>query len=217
MLPINDEMTSLDDPDRRFALIHAPTERRESLAAVWALDEVLGRIVATTSQPMVGQMRLTWWHNALNLLTSEARQGEPVLDALARQPIADGAVAGADLAVLVKGWEHMLDPLPLDSDALDAYAKARGGQLFTISGRILGRTLADLADAGTGWALADFACRCTDVITASRAFDLAAGVLATVDTHTLPRPLRILTRLAIRDIRARRRTTRTPWALLRAL
>ena len=58
-------MTVLSDPDRSFALDHVPTAQRDGVAALWALDEHLGQLVASTTQPPLGQMRLLWWREAL--------------------------------------------------------------------------------------------------------------------------------------------------------
>lgn len=195
------------DPDRDFALVHVPTSTRDAVAALWALDAALGRIVASTSQPMIGQMRLTWWHDAM----LAGRGGEPVLAALTTHVHPIG-IDGAALVPLVEGWEVLLDPLPLGADALYVHARARGDTLFALSAQAMGCPIA--AGAGGGWALADFAGRCSDAVTARAAYAQARLRLRSVDR--LPRALRILAHLAARDAAAERRTPRTRWQLLRA-
>jgi 15-cis-phytoene synthase len=202
-------MTGPNDPDLGFALQHVPAGQRVAVAALWALDEQLGQIVATTSEPMVGQMRLLWWREALESAVS----GHPVLDGLTSLEAV--GIDRASLAVLVDGWEALLDPLPLDAEQLDAYAEGRGTQLFALTSQILGRMAP--ANVGAGWAMADFAFRCSDNVTSSRALDLARAALADIPLHEMARALRILVRLARGDVAAGKKTARTPWKLLRSV
>ena len=208
-------MTDLFDDDRNFALLHAPFPARAAISALWTLDQRLGAIVAGTTQPMVGQMRMTWWHEALTTLKTDGRRGEPVLDALADNVLGRMGIDGVALARLVEGWEVMLDPLPLGTDLLATYADARGSALFSLTARLLGRTSDDAA--GRGWALADFAGRCSDPETATRARAMAAEAFAAASIGRLPRPLRILARLAAGDIRRGAPIPRTFWRLVASI
>jgi hypothetical protein len=119
------------------------------------------------------------------------------------------------LARLIEGWEVLLDPLPLGAEALSTYADARGAALFGLIARALGGQSDD--GAGRGWALADFAWRCSDAGTATRARDLAATALSSAKQGKLPRPLRILARLALSDVRNGAPVPRTFWRLLSAI
>ena len=202
-------MIDLIDPDRVFALSHVPAGDRGAVAAVWALDEQLGQIVASTTQPMVGQMRLLWWREALGKRLS----GHPVLAELALA--FDRGVEADALGRMIDGWEELLEPLPLDEAQLSAFAKARGEQLFALTARICGVT--STPEAGAGWALADFGFRCSDEVTSARALAMAGRILPDVNIKTLPRPLRILVRLASVDVECGKRKARTPWKLLRSV
>ena len=113
-------MIELTDPDRAFALGHVPKGQRAAVAALWALDEQLGQIVASTTQPMVGQMRLLWWREALNSGVS----GHPLLEELTSVR-ACGVDADA-LGKVIDGWEELLEPLPLSEAQLTAFAAQRG-------------------------------------------------------------------------------------------
>lgn len=205
-------MTDTLDPDRAFALTHVPQAARSAVQALFTLDVRLGSIVATTTQPMVGQMRMTWWHEALTTLKPGEQRGEPVLDALAASVLDRGNIDGAVLARLVEGWEVLLDPLPLGEDALATYADARGAALFRLVATALGQP--SDTGAGEGWALADFALRCSDRGTASRARAMAGQALNSARMGDLPRPLRILARLAAADVRHGASVPRSFWRLL---
>jgi len=170
-------VTAAQHPEEALALSYAPADRRAGVQALFALDETLGQILRTTREPMVGQMRLTWWHEALAALDVRPPPAQPVLQALASDVVPRG-VRGAAMAEMIDGWEILLEPDPLDRSMLDAYATQRGGKLFALAGQILGATTRDpLERAGAGWALADLAQHSRDGAAASVPRALAATAL----------------------------------------
>ena len=196
------------DPERALSLAYAPASKRDALALLWRLDEQLSVIVARTDNPTVGQMRLTWWDEALRTART-ARPVDPLLVALAEERSIDLET----LRPLIDGWEALLDELPLSNEVLDRYASQRGGTLFQAASALLGGGPAD--EAGRLWALADLAFRTSDRKTAERALALAKDT-----RHSLPRPLAMLTALALYDRRRgldRPRRQGSPARLLRAL
>lgn len=144
----------LENPEQRLALSYAPRAARSGLAALWALDARLGGLLRHSSDPMVAQLRLTWWHEALTALDKKPPPAEPLLAALAADLLPRG-VRGARLAGMIDGWEALLDADPLDDARLEAYAVARGAVLFELAGVVCGAATPALTDAGAGWALAD--------------------------------------------------------------
>lgn len=167
----------MSDPERVLALSYAPRDGRAALEALLALDETLAAILRTTREPLVGQMRLTWWFDALTALDTARPPAQPVLQALADEVLPRDA-AGAALAAMIEGWEALLDPDPLTDDRLDAFARGRGGTLFVLAGVVLGAGPRDpLAGAGAGWALGDLAQHVRDPATAARARVKSAGLL----------------------------------------
>ncbi len=172
----------------RLALGYAPRRSREALKALWTLDDALGRIVATTTEPLIGQMRLTWWHEQLVGLDTGNVPAEPILCELARS-MRDHGVTSTALASLVEGWEVLLEPLPLSDDQLRGYATLRGERLFALSSQITRREVS--TGLGAGWALIDFAARCSERITRERAMALFAPA-----PIKGAKPLRILAHVA---------------------
>jgi len=199
----------LADPDRAFAIGHVPSTQRDGVAALWALDEQLGQIVATTTLPMVGMMRLMWWREAI---TSNV-VGHPVLAALSSAFTNERDAR--EIAAIVDGWEELLEPLPLSRAQLIAYASGRGTQLFELTAHLSDETCSP--DAGAGWALVDFGLRCSDPMTSTHALEHASELFSGVDVAGLPRALRILVRLAQQDAAAGKRIERTRWKLLRSV
>jgi phytoene synthase len=147
-------MPALADPERALAVTYAPLQRRAGLAALFALDERFGTIVATTTEPMIGLMRLAWWREALERLDG-APPAEPLLAQLAKDAVPHGA-SGQMLAAIEDGWSALLD----GSEGMVArHGRERGGNLFLAAGRLLGAPDDRLGKAGETWALADLAHR----------------------------------------------------------
>ncbi len=149
-----------------LAMTYAPATKRPALEALFALDDTLAGILRTTREPLVGQMRLTWWYEALGRLDSAPAPAEPVLAELQRVVLPCG-VSGTMLATLTDGWEVLLEP-ELDAAAIARFAAGRGRRLFEFAGTLLGAGVeAGAGDdrigiAGEGWALSDLALGISD-------------------------------------------------------
>jgi phytoene synthase len=143
------------DPDRTLALSYIPAARREAVQALWQLDVVLGNVLAGGREPLISQIKLAWWREALEKLDCERAPSEPVLLALAEH-VLTGGIRGVELAEMEEGWSLLLAPDLLGEVELGRYAAARGGVLFRLTARLLGGDPPDPA-AGEAWALADLA------------------------------------------------------------
>jgi phytoene synthase len=186
--------TAIVDPERRLALTYAAPAGRPALTALWMLDERLGALIAAARDPLLGQIRLTWWREALIALDAAPPPPEPLLAMLQRALPGQGAA----LARLTEGWLPLLDPLPFDEAALLRHGDARGGALFALAGAALGGGPEGLLEAaGKGWALADLSRRLSDRDTALRARRLAGEALAGIAGLRWARPVRPLGALAM--------------------
>lgn len=72
------------DRDRYWSALFAPEPQRAALLALYAFDVELARIPQLISEAMVGQIRLQWWRDAVDLAAPGAKTGNPVADALTR-------------------------------------------------------------------------------------------------------------------------------------
>lgn len=187
---VNAPLTGLEtDPERALAMTYAAPAHRPALAALWRLDDRLADILRTTREPMVGQMRLTWWHAALAALDESPPPAEPVLQALADEVLA--LVSGGRLAAWVEGWEALLEPT-LDDAAMRSFATHRGGGVFTAMASVAGVNDPAVALAGEGWALVDLARHLQAPDAAARARHMAAERLAATAAFRWPAPARML-------------------------
>lgn len=183
-------------PDRALVVATAPVEARRALHALLALDLRLAGIVRAAREPMIGQMRLAWWHDALTRLDGAAAPAEPLLKAVQADALPTG-VGGADLASLVDGWEALIAADTLDDDALLRHADSRGAHLFALAGRMRGARSPLLAPAGRGWALGDLAAHLTQQVVAERAMTLAREQWTQAFSKRWGRPLRPIGMLSL--------------------
>lgn len=196
-------MTSGEIPgvnsDIETALGAAPASVRASLQALWALDEALGRVLASGRDPMISRIRLAWWREALERLDREPAPKEPVLEGLALHVLSRG-VAGAELAEMEEAWGTILHDQPIEPGDLETYAAKRGALLFRFSSVLLGGSGPQVEQAGEAWALVDLARHSIE------RHDIDAA-LAAARARRLPRrwprplrPLGMLAVLAARDL-----------------
>lgn len=193
-------------PETALAISYVGPQARPGLAALMLLDETLGGLVRAAREPIVAQMRLTWWHDALGKLDDAKPPAQPVLTAIAEM-VGRHGVTGASLTPMIDGWEALLDE-PIDADAVRRHAELRGGTLFAACGAVLGEVARSmpLADAGAGWAAIDLARNVRDPKVAAIAHDLARARLAKATQRPWPgeaRSIGALVMLARRDAFAR--------------
>ena len=59
------------DPDRRLAALFATPQVRDRLLALYAFNHELGKIADASTESMIGEMKLTWWRDAVGDLYAE--------------------------------------------------------------------------------------------------------------------------------------------------
>lgn len=172
----------------------------QTLRMLFALDRRCADICRSTTEAMIGQMRLAWWRDALAAGEGATPQrGEPLLDELRVHPSFDALQP--HLARIIDGWEEFVaDPLAQDTGLL-AFARGRGGGLFGGYVAATGHPAEQdaLTQAGAVWALWDLAGHVRDPGLRDRAVALASGLQDGASPH-LPKPLAILARLSRADI-----------------
>ncbi|MGE7206998.1 squalene/phytoene synthase family protein [Sphingomonas sp. NPDC019816] len=200
--------------EQALAVGYAPAAARDGFAALLDLDHQLASILQSTTEPMIGQMRLTWWYEALEKLDREPAPAHPVLQRLAAS-VLPGGVRGADLAPMIEGWEALLDDgEPLEDERIARHADARGGVLFASIGRLLGQS--GLAPLGAAWAKADLAQHLSDGDARTR---IGAGAVSALDVALggkSPKSARGLSGLAVLARESLRHPDRLPGHPLRA-
>ena len=70
------------DPLHRLILAYAKPADSSRYALLFALDSRFAQIIRSTSEPLIGQMRLTWWRDILTKPAEERPAGEPLVELL---------------------------------------------------------------------------------------------------------------------------------------
>lgn len=200
----------------RLALAYAPARSRLPTLALFALDARLAGLLRHSREPMLAQLRLSWWRESLARDYREWPEGEPLLAALRSW---EGG--HQRLAALVDGWEALTGPAPLPGQALQAMAHGRAeafGALAHAIGR--GQEAPAAYRLGEQWALADLAMRLGNA--QERA--AAAALAGSEDRCFRPpvsralRPLLVLRGLAFRRLeKGSEAAAMSPAAVLKAL
>lgn len=187
-------------PELELALAWTPPKVRAPLSIALQLDRRLARIVTRTNEPMLGQMRLAWWREALGKPEAQRPQGDVVLDAIGNHWTGQEAA----LIAMIDGWEVLITAAPLDPLAIANFGKQRGAFFEALVEDHLRPGQKDaIAGAAFRWAIADAAARVSDE--GERAALIAAGVSSPGTSDRLPKALRGLAVLDALSKRALRR------------
>ena len=189
--------------DLGLSLAYVPTRERGALAALFAIDRAMGDVVRSTTEPMLGPIRLAWWREQLEELDVDgAAPAEPRLQAVKRELI-PRRVSGRELAALEGGWLRMFDPFPWTVQTGEAIW-FRGNLMFGLGARVLGHADERIQGAGGLWALVDAARHCSDPVSRAMLVEQARSFARGLGGVRFPgplRPLSMLTVLAMRDCR----------------
>jgi phytoene synthase len=132
------------DPDRFFAGLFAPADKRPHLFALYAFSLEVARVRDAVSDPMLGAIRLQWWRDALQ---GEARgdvRANPAAAALDDTIVRFRLPRSALVDFIdARVFDIYDDPMPAMTD-LEGYC----GETSSILIRLAGIVLADGSDPG---------------------------------------------------------------------
>lgn len=118
--------------DRDLVRLYWPVELRPAFDALFGINDALAEVVASSTQPALGAIRLAWWRDALARLDVNPPPAEPKLQAASAQLLALG-ITGAELAELEDGWAALLEEEPDQARVADS-----GAKLFEMAAQLLG-------------------------------------------------------------------------------
>jgi phytoene synthase len=143
--PALEAARSLDRP-RYLAALFAPADARSALFALAAFEAELSRVRDVVREPMLGEIRLQWWHDAVTPGAEAAASGHPVVDAV--RAAADRwrlPVAALGRAIEAHRLDLYDDPFPTLAE-VEGYAGETAGALTQLSAIVL----AGGREAGSG-------------------------------------------------------------------
>jgi phytoene/squalene synthetase len=144
------------DPDRFAAAMAAPLPARLRLFPVYAFNVEVTRAPWVTSEPMIAEMRLQWWRDALE----EVAAGGPVRRHEVATPLASVVdAAGARLLddlVAARRWDIYRDPFE-DMAHFRGYIRRTSANLLGVGAGALGGAPEEVIhDAGMALGLANW-------------------------------------------------------------
>lgn len=187
--------------DRDLVRLYWPVELRPAFDALFGIDDAMAEVVASSTQPALGAIRLAWWREALERLDSSPPPPEPRLQTVAAELLPRGLI-GTEIGAIEGGWSRLLDPFPWGVGTAEA-VWFRGRHLFALAARLIGATDAHVESAGGAWALVNAARHCSDAESRSMLLDHARTMSAGLRGYRFDKILRSLTMLAalaVRDV-----------------
>jgi phytoene/squalene synthetase len=126
-------------PEKFFACLLAPPDRREALAALWLMEIETARVQALADNPVIGLMRLQFWRDAIDTARDGRRLGHPAADAL-RDAVRHGVVEAGTFEAHFSARETLLSGGEADAAApiralVTALVGARVARLPDIAAR----------------------------------------------------------------------------------
>jgi phytoene synthase len=144
------------DPDRWISsrFIHDPATRAD-VVALYAFDHELARAPRVSSNPLIGEIRLIWWREALDeIFEGRPVRRHPTVEALAAV-VKRCALAREPLEALIAARYRELDASPLTAEEALDWARGSGGGMAVIVAGLLDpdRPAEPAREAGAAWAL----------------------------------------------------------------
>ncbi len=126
------EIVRRHDPDRFLTALFAPSERRETLFVLYAVNHELARAREVVSNPMLALIRLQWWRE----VAEGARRRHEIAGPLGKA-LDQGRLLAADVLAMIDGREAETEPIATEAAFRD-YVQATAGGVAVAAGRALG-------------------------------------------------------------------------------
>ncbi|HEX3429243.1 MAG TPA: squalene/phytoene synthase family protein [Rhizomicrobium sp.] len=145
------------DPDRYFASLFAPADKRSLLFALYALNHEVARASEAAREPLMSGVRLEWWRETLEDAREGRLRAHPAAVGL-MEILSSGFVEMTELDALIEAREVESQPVPFSTvEAMESYAGATSAALMRIAAGLLGaagRATELILQAGIAYGLA---------------------------------------------------------------
>ena len=136
-------------PPTRLAIAYVPAHLRSALTLLLQMDMRFGDIVRTAREPMIAQIKMAWWREALTEAVDLRPKGEPLLQALAA---VGGTIPLSALEALVSAWEELLGSDEWNQAVTDTHTQLRAEAIFQTYANWVG-SAQDVRPIGRLWAI----------------------------------------------------------------
>src|SRR5215469_15086260 len=146
------------DRDRYQTALFAPAAAREALFALYAFNYEIARVRESVREPMLGQIRLQWWREAIDAAYAGAAPRRHEVVGPLTAAIRGLGLGREHFARLIDARERDLDDAaPATLAALEGYAEGTSAPLIRLALEVLGavtpQTLGAAAPIGIAYAL----------------------------------------------------------------
>ncbi|MEM7620153.1 MAG: squalene/phytoene synthase family protein [Pseudomonadota bacterium] len=151
-------------PDFYTATLFAPKRKRLALLSLYSFHAELARIATSVSEPMLGEIKLQWWRDALQNAEQKVQIGHPVADNFAKV-IKNYNIPKVHIANMIdaRSFDLSDEPMP-DEQSLKIYLNKTYGGLFLISAYILKQNFEDRKRLEKAGYMAGFAYGLTELL-----------------------------------------------------
>jgi 15-cis-phytoene synthase len=147
---MNDIQSDLSPP-ARLAIAYAPRPVRRALSLLLRFDARFASVVGRASEPIIGQMKLAWWRDAVLRDAAMQPKGEPLIRELGEY---QGQIPPSAIEQLVCAWEILLADDQWSPETIREFAGRRGAAVFQTYADMVG-VPHDVNGLGTEWAIDD--------------------------------------------------------------
>lgn len=191
------DATELPAP-QHISLAYAEPAQREAWRTLFLLDLRLGGLVIHAREPMLAQIRLAWWRDALALPPLMRPSGDPLLKQIGQH------LAGveSELSALATAWEALIGDAPLPLERLTEYCTLRAAA-YAAMAQLAGApdSRASAVAHARQWVIGDTQSRLSDPQERATVLALARGSAPTEGLPRAMRPLAVLSALGQRAAR----------------
>lgn len=138
-------------PPARLAVAYAPRAVRGALSLLLRFDARFASVVGKATEPMIGQMKLAWWRDALLREPGERPKGEPLLGELGEF---GSQIPASAVEQLLSAWDILLTADQWSSETINEFSDLRGSAIFKTYADMVAAPC-DVSSLGAAWAADD--------------------------------------------------------------
>jgi 15-cis-phytoene synthase len=139
--------------DIAIALAYAPPKSREVIEILFDLDDVMIRLIRSTREPLLGQIKIQWWVDQFILIKSGLTAApHPILQRLSAYSLTEQSLE--KLIIYCQIWNTFLSPLPYKNEELLEFSTVRAS-LIEIANGIIGEKAHEYDNRFKIWCLLD--------------------------------------------------------------
>lgn len=127
------------DHDRYLTILYAPEKKRNALYGLYAFNYEISSIREAVSEPMLGEIRLQWWREAIDDIYQGKTRNHEIIPSLAAAVAENNLPRDMLMAVIEGRAQDLYDENPATMSELEDYLAITAGNLSSLAVHILGQ------------------------------------------------------------------------------